>query len=226
MIVAMIALFVALGGAAYAGVTLSKNSVRSNTIVNGQVKNVDLATNSVGALKIKTGAVTSVKVRDGALTGADLAPGAVTPSRISGVPSVRAFNSADEAIPSGAFTSVTLNSERFDATAMHRTDIDTSRITIATAGIYLVTGDVTWLTNATGARELNVRKNGTAIVARAVQPADVGGNTSDQSLTTLVQLAAGDYVELVVRQNAGAPVSIATASEFSPEFSAVWVAPS
>ena len=166
------------------------------------------------------------KSETAALTGADLAPGAVTPSRISGVPSVRAFNSADEAIPTGAFTSLTLNSERFDATGMHRTDIDTSRITIATAGIYLVTGDVTWLTNATGARELNVRKNGTTIVARAVQPADVGGNTSDQSLTTLVQLAAGDYVELVVRQNAGAPVSIAAASEFSPEFSAVWVAPS
>ena len=178
----------------------------------------------MGALKIKNGAVTSIKVRDGSLTGADLAPGAVTPSRISGVPSVRAFNSADEAIPTGAFTSLTLNSERFDATGMHRTDIDTSRITIATAGIYLVTGDVTWL-NAPGGRELNVRKNGTTIVARAVQAADPGANTSDQSLTTLVQLAAGDYVELVVRQNAGAPVTIAAASEYSPEFSAVWVAP-
>ena len=38
MVIALIALFVALSGIAVAGVTLSNNTVRSNNIVNGQVK--------------------------------------------------------------------------------------------------------------------------------------------------------------------------------------------
>lgn len=72
MVVATTALMVALSGAAYAGVTLSSNSVRSTHIVNGQVKSVDLADGAVRAAKIRNGAVTSLKVRDGAIGLADL----------------------------------------------------------------------------------------------------------------------------------------------------------
>ena len=72
MIVALIALFVALGGAAYAGVTLSNNSVRSTTIVNGQVKTVDLANSAVTNAKLKNNAVNSAKVKDGSLNAVDL----------------------------------------------------------------------------------------------------------------------------------------------------------
>lgn len=235
MIVAAIALFIALGGAAYAGVTLSNNTVRSNHIVNGQVKTVDLASLSVSNAKLRNNAVNSAKVKNGSLTGddltdasvgaADLAAGAVTPAKISGVPTARVFHNANQSIANGTFVPLLFNSERFDASGLHRTDIDTSRITIATAGIYLVTGNATWLNNNAGAREVNIRKNGTTIVARAVQPADPTINTTDQSLTTLVQLAAGDFVELVVRQNSGGALTVTAAPEFSPEFSAAWVAP-
>ncbi|MGH2973699.1 MAG: hypothetical protein ACRDLL_02365 [Solirubrobacterales bacterium] len=60
-IVSLIALFVALGGGAYATLRLPRNSVRSGTIRDGQVKNADLATS----------AVTSSKVRAGSLESAD-----------------------------------------------------------------------------------------------------------------------------------------------------------
>jgi hypothetical protein len=88
MIVALVALFVALGGAAYAGVTLSNNSVRSGTIVNGQVKTVDLANsavanaklknNSVNSAKIKNNTVASGDIQDGTITGADVADNSLT----------------------------------------------------------------------------------------------------------------------------------------------------
>jgi hypothetical protein len=62
------ALFVALSGTAWAaGPFAGKNTVRSDAIVNGQVKAVDLA----------AGAVTSAKVANGTLTKADLASGTV-----------------------------------------------------------------------------------------------------------------------------------------------------
>ena len=48
-IVAYLALFVALGGTSFAAVSLSKNSVRSKHIKNGQVKRADLAPGLRGA---------------------------------------------------------------------------------------------------------------------------------------------------------------------------------
>jgi hypothetical protein len=220
MVVAIVALFVALGGAAYAGVTLSNNSVRSKTIVNGQVKTVDLANGAVTGAKLRNNAVTGAKVKDGAVAPNDLSAEARFPTR----PTVRAFHSANQSIPgTAAFTTVQFNSERFDASSIHRTDVDTSRITIATAGVYVISANVTWAPNTAGARELNIRKNGTTVIARVVQPGDPTVNTTDQSVTTTAKLAAGDFIEVVVRQNAGVALNLLTAPEFSPELSAAWI---
>lgn len=78
MIVALVALFVALGGAAYAGVTLSNNSVKSATIKNGEVKTADLANSAVTNLKLKNNSVNSAKVKNGSLETADLSAAAQT----------------------------------------------------------------------------------------------------------------------------------------------------
>ncbi|MEX2032718.1 MAG: hypothetical protein WEA81_07610 [Dehalococcoidia bacterium] len=63
--ISCLALFVALGGTSFAAVALTKNSVRSQHIKNGQVKRVDLGTN----------AVTSAKVLDASLLAQDFAQG-------------------------------------------------------------------------------------------------------------------------------------------------------
>jgi hypothetical protein len=60
-----LAVFIALGGSSVAAVQLSRNSVRSEQIANGQVKRPDLAKN----------AVTSVKVADGSLRADDFKAG-------------------------------------------------------------------------------------------------------------------------------------------------------
>src|SRR5215207_8231440 len=52
MLVALVALLVALGGSSYAAVTLSKNSVTSKHIKNGQVKRPDIAKNAVNSRKV------------------------------------------------------------------------------------------------------------------------------------------------------------------------------
>jgi hypothetical protein len=52
-VVATLALFVALGGGAVAAVSLSKNSVKSRHIANGQVKRSDIGKNAVTSAKVK-----------------------------------------------------------------------------------------------------------------------------------------------------------------------------
>jgi hypothetical protein len=68
-VVSTLCLFIVLGGSSYAAVALTKNSVRSAHIKNGQVKNADLA----------GGAVNSAKVGDGSLRAQDFAPGELPP---------------------------------------------------------------------------------------------------------------------------------------------------
>ena len=60
MVVAMVALFVALSGGAYASVAL--NQVRSVHIKNGEVKRVDIANNAVNSAKLANGGVADVDI--------------------------------------------------------------------------------------------------------------------------------------------------------------------
>jgi hypothetical protein len=78
MAVALLALFVALGGSSYAAVQLSKDSVRSRNIKDGEVKRADLARNAVG----------SSQVADGSLRAADFKAGQLSagPRGAQGIP--------------------------------------------------------------------------------------------------------------------------------------------
>jgi hypothetical protein len=82
-VLAAVALFVALGGGAYAALKLPKNSVKSATIKNGQVKAADLAKNAVTSKKIKNGAVSGAKIADGSVSGADIGDGQVGGAKLA-----------------------------------------------------------------------------------------------------------------------------------------------
>lgn len=71
MVVALIALFVALGGTSFAAVQLAKNSVRSKHIKNGQVKRVDLGANAVNAAKVANGTLLATDFAAGQLPKGD-----------------------------------------------------------------------------------------------------------------------------------------------------------
>jgi hypothetical protein len=86
-VMATIAVFVALGGTGVAAVKLSKNSVNSNAIKNGQVKNKDLASNAVTSSKVKNGSLLTRDFKSGQLPkgakgdpGTPGQPGAAGPS--------------------------------------------------------------------------------------------------------------------------------------------------
>lgn len=86
-IVATVALFMGLGGVGYAA-TAAKNSVRSSSIVDRQVRNPDIALNAITTGRIRNGnvrsadlgtnAVSSVKIANGTIGVADLSAAAQT----------------------------------------------------------------------------------------------------------------------------------------------------
>jgi hypothetical protein len=70
--IALLALFIALGGTTYAATALPKNSVGTK----------QLKKNAVTALKIKNGNVTGPKLKNGAVTNAKIAGNAVTGAKV------------------------------------------------------------------------------------------------------------------------------------------------
>ncbi len=80
-VVSTLCLFILLGGSAFAATRLSRNSVRSTHIKNGQVKRADL----------RASAVNSAKVGDASLLAQDFAPGQLPES-------VRSAFAADESL--------------------------------------------------------------------------------------------------------------------------------
>jgi hypothetical protein len=81
-VVATMALFIALGGGAYAAVKLPANSVASKQIKNKAIKAADLGTAAVTSPKLAAKAVRTGALADGAVSLSKLAPNGVDASKV------------------------------------------------------------------------------------------------------------------------------------------------
>jgi hypothetical protein len=109
-VLSCVALFVALGGSAYAAVKLKPN----------QVKAVNIARQAVTNAKIKTQAVTSGKIKNGGVVNADLGAGAVSGSKL-----------AKEAVTSGAIAKKAVTEAKLGPESVGTGKIDNEAVTSA-----------------------------------------------------------------------------------------------
>ncbi len=82
-VLSCIALFVALGGAAYAAVKIPPNAVKARNIAPQAVTNAKLKTQAVTSGKIKNGTVNALDLGAGQVTNEKIATGAVTGKKIA-----------------------------------------------------------------------------------------------------------------------------------------------
>lgn len=133
----------------------------------------------------------------------------------------RAYNNANISIADATLTALTFNSERYDTDTIHDTSTNSGRLTCNTAGKYLIAGHVQWGDNATGFRLIAIRLGGTTYLAIHNQMAttfNATDNATYQSISTVYELAVGNYVELVVEQISGGALNVISSGSFSPEF--------
>ncbi len=78
-VIALVALFVSLGGASYAAVTIGTGQIR-----NGAVTGAKLSKGSVSGTKLRNGAVTNAKIGRGAIGASKFARGAVGAAALAG----------------------------------------------------------------------------------------------------------------------------------------------
>lgn len=129
----------------------------------------------------------------------------------------RVYSSTNLAIPSGVGTVLPFNSERHNNGALHSTAASTSRLTAPGDGLYEIGCCVQWAANAAGIRQVFLRVNGTTTIDQILEDVDSAVNHT-QNLSTEWELAAGDYVEVVVAQSSGGNLAVLANASFSPEF--------
>lgn len=124
-------------------------------------------------------------------------------------PAFRAINQVATSVASGTWTAVPLSLTYIDTDGGHNNVTNNTRYTCQVPGWYWVKGTVAW--NGGGAMSTNrvenaIAKNGFAYVGSS-QFLSWGGSAamaqSQMTCSALVQLNAGDFVEVWGRQNSG-----------------------
>lgn len=117
--------------------------------------------------------------------------------------------STPQSIPNGTLTAVQWDAEEWDTDNIHSTTENITRLTCRTAGRYLVWYQVVFGDNTTGGRLAHVRMNGSEqqYIAQYALEKDPYGRWR-MLATTVINLTAGDYIELVVYQASGAALNI------------------
>lgn len=130
------------------------------------------------------------------------------------------------AVPSWSLVAVTFTEADWDTNACWSVSTPT-RLTCKTAGVYLISGAVSFAANATGPRDIGVRINGTLFVAAQRIPSLGATSTTDCAVSTTVTMQVNDYAELTVFQYVNPPgtnLNILASNDFSPRFSIVRIA--
>lgn len=130
-VMASIAVFIALGGGAYAAVTAPKNSVVSRSIKDGQVKRVDLAPKAVTNSRIGPNAVTTSKILDGSVTTSKIGDAQVTLSKLA-PNSVNGLTNIEDGTITGA--DVLENTLKFGCTSQNIQAPNTGPYVVGTDG--------------------------------------------------------------------------------------------
>jgi hypothetical protein len=123
---------------------------------------------------------------------------------------VAVFNSADQTIASGSYVTATFNSEFFDTDAFHSTATNTGRLTVPAGlgGKYAIVTNLYMSPTASGDFIAKLQINGSDKNRFSVKLSS--GQAITAAFTSVVELVATDYVEVLVYQNTGSNMPLST----------------
>lgn len=145
-------------------------------------------------------------------TGATGTTGSTGPTGPAGadavVTAVRVRSDLAQSIPNNADTAVLWNTEQYDDASYHSTATNTARFTVAADGRYDLLAQVAFVANATGARHIGIRKNGSEVVDRQINATISGSSLPVRVSMAGLALVAGDYLEVICWQNSGGALAL------------------
>lgn len=120
----------------------------------------------------------------------------------------RAYRGTTQSLSDNTETVLLFDTESYDTSTIHDNSSNTGRLTCITAGKYLIEGIAEFAANATGARQLRVRLNGTTVIAAENRTSAAAGTATKMGVHVVYDLAASDYVELLALQNSGGSLNV------------------
>jgi len=144
-------------------------------------------------------------------------------ARVSGmIPAMfsQVWRSTNQTLADATLTAISFDTVIRDDPACWAVGTPT-RLTIKLAGAYMITGQCSFNTSATGRRVVGILLNG----ATYINYQTTNGNSAAAthvSTTVIRYLAVGDYLEMMGYQNSGGNLSVLT-SDNSPMFGIAWI---
>jgi hypothetical protein len=126
---------------------------------------------------------------------------------------IRVERSTNQSIPNATWTALSFDAiitEEKPATTSQWSSGSPTRLICRLPGYYLVNAHVRFAANATGARGINLMKNGVGVTATIIAAFSEQDPTIQSS--TIVKLDTGDYIEAKAYQNSGAALDVVSTS--------------
>ena len=130
----------------------------------------------------------------------------------------RVYNSSDISCSSGAWTSLTFDTEKWDTDSIHNTVSSTGRLTCNTAGVYLITCGILVDAGSTWNIALRIRHTPSGGSAVTIAAHIKRSHTHYWDVSTAYQLAVGDYVTVEHYQDSGVSKNARRGGDYSVEF--------
>lgn len=135
------------------------------------------------------------------------------------------YHNTTQSVNNDTATAMAFNTERFDTDAFHDSGSNT-KMTIPTGmgGIYRFGATIRFPVDGDGYRTVSFRKGGSDFLNGFARYAS-SGSAVDTTVTTegIWTLAAGDYIEVVVRHTAGASLTMPAGSSTDGSTSDFWI---
>ena len=142
----------------------------------------------------------------------------------------RVYKSAAQTVATSAWEHLSFDSEDYDTNGLHSTSSNTQRLTAAVDGWYVACVQVSFAANATGRRDIQIRKNDSSTDAsagtrwgRVTLPTVAAGDSSIIQCHAYLYLSTNDYVKACAWQNSGGGLDVESGSG-TTWFSMTWLA--
>lgn len=143
---------------------------------------------------------------------------------IPGPYSVKVYNNTTQALATTTFITLTFNSELWNFGSIHSIVTNPSRLTLPTAGRWLLVAKIAYQGNTGGtSRYLRLVRNGSLAEDLDIRP-PVQSNSIGTTISgsTIVSTGGGEYFEIQAYQDSGFPL-FAFGGVTGSSFSAVWL---
>jgi hypothetical protein len=131
-------------------------------------------------------------------------------------PTAYAYHSANQSISNATWTTVALDSERYDSDTIHDLVTNNSRLTCKTAGKYMLVFQGLLAANATGYRFARFLLNGVTPIVEDGVPSLGASHASRLLCSVQWDLAVNDYIEAQVFQDSGGALNLLATAGVSP----------